>query len=233
MADLGIMELSSTIQVKTARDLRVELGKNEVPADVIEAVVGAEAPLRHRARVDATITASEEAARALVSDWADPEVKALGAFLRLLDLVGTGGHLGLQGLGTARMSWAQGLGKGRFQASDGSAWKAALERSIAWSDISIDIWDPKNTGPVLLVDARINDLVTRIEIPTDACWVMGDADLVDRLNRFRQLCGIWAWGSPELREKFRWKQFYMDRESFPLIARIPEIRSLVDGEQAE
>lgn len=225
MTELEIMDLS-TKTTKTAQSLRAELAENDVPADVIEAVVGAEAPLRHRARVDATIAASEEAARNLVSDWADPEVKVLGAFLRLLDLVGTGGHLGLQGLGTTRMAWAQGLGKGRFQASDGSAWKAALEQSIAWSDINIDTWNPKNAGPILLVFAEVNGLRTGIEIPTDAHWVVETPDLVDRLNRFRRLCGIWAWGSPELREKFRWMNFYSDHESFDLIARLPEIKSL-------
>ena len=200
--------------------MRAELEKNDVPEDVIAAIVGAEAPLRHRARVEDTIAASEEAARALVGDWGETEIKALGAFLRLMDLVGTGGSLGLQGHGTTRMAWARSLGKGRFQASDGAAWRAALESSLAWTPIEkIDV-----AAKTLIIETNIDDHPTRIEIPADAAWLSDE--IADRFNRFRRLCGIWNWGSHQILEQFRYRHFFSDHEAFEKIAKLPELRAL-------
>jgi hypothetical protein len=54
------------------------------------------------------------------------------AALIMLDLHGIGGHGGYSGGASSRMTWARraGLGKARWQASDGGAWRGAAEAAV-------------------------------------------------------------------------------------------------------
>ena len=84
------------------------------------------APARHAWRVQKTIAAAA----------ATPgrPCRGMQAALIALDLHGTGGTAGC-GAGasetsTLRAPWARGLGKGRWQAGDGRAWRAAAEEAL-------------------------------------------------------------------------------------------------------
>lgn len=83
------------------------------------------APARHAWRCQQTV----EAAKAAIGPGAE---HGFVAALIALDLHGLGGvaNAGGSSAGTARASWARGLGKGRWNASDGPAWRAAAECSL-------------------------------------------------------------------------------------------------------
>lgn len=94
--------------------------------------IAAGAPSRHESRV----RAAERELASLVGVCApddrevelDDEQIRQAKLIAQIELHGIGGDLGLgRGLlGTARMSWARKLGKGRRHASDGDAWDAAI-----------------------------------------------------------------------------------------------------------
>jgi len=85
------------------------------------------APARHAWRVEQTIVA---AAAAIPGT----PCRALQAALVALDLHGTGGNAGCGSGATEtaslRAPWARGLGRGRWQAADGRAWRAAAEEAL-------------------------------------------------------------------------------------------------------
>lgn len=83
------------------------------------------APARHAWRCQQTVVAG-------LSALGDRAEHALVAALIALDLHGVGGpsNAGGAGSGTLRARWARSLGKGRWQASDGGAWRAAAESSL-------------------------------------------------------------------------------------------------------
>lgn len=78
----------------------------------------ATAPDRHKSRVDTARAALERA-------FPDAPRERL-ATICALEVGGVGGPRGFAGEATARMGWASNLGKGRRQATDGSAWDAAI-----------------------------------------------------------------------------------------------------------
>jgi len=84
------------------------------------------APARHAWRVEKTIAA----AAAVLGN----PCRVMQAALIALDLHGTGGTAGCgAGAGetvSLRAPWARGLGKGRWQASDGRAYRAAAEQAL-------------------------------------------------------------------------------------------------------
>lgn len=86
---------------------------------VIELHLAATAHERHAGRVAAATTA----ARAYYPTATD---RQLGAIMALEASDGVGGPGGYAGGSTDRMAFARGLGKGRRQATDGSAWTAAI-----------------------------------------------------------------------------------------------------------
>lgn len=102
---------------ETLNELRV-MGADDALIALTKRATG---PARHRARVDATLAALPAGLALAALAW---ELCA--------DLNGTGGRLGLGGNGraTTRAAWAQGLGKGRWCASDGPAYASASEAAI-------------------------------------------------------------------------------------------------------
>lgn len=86
---------------------------------IIDLHLAATAHERHASRV----AAAKTAARAHYPTATD---RQLGAIMALEASDGIGGPGGYAGGSTARMAWASVLGKGRRQASDGSAWTAAI-----------------------------------------------------------------------------------------------------------
>ena len=78
----------------------------------------ATAPDRHRSRVDT--------ARAALERTFPGAARERLAMICALEVGGVGGPRGFAGEATARMGWASNLGKGRRQATDGSAWDAAI-----------------------------------------------------------------------------------------------------------
>jgi len=125
--------MTMTKTVPTWAELEGTLPEGLSPA-TRETIKKATAPERHRARVDATIAAAQAGADAA---WARVDVKptqeqraGLTCMLVTLDLSGPRWRAALGGPGTTmRMSWASGLGKGRWLATDGDAYRAAAEEA--------------------------------------------------------------------------------------------------------
>src|SRR5690606_2259544 len=119
-------------ELKTWKDLREQLPAG-LSEDSVELIRRATAPMRHEKRVNATIDAALTAVLEIYSSpdldvrRVTPFVCRVAACLIAFDRNGAGGRYGAGGGGAAtdRMSWARSLGKGRRQASDGSAWLAA------------------------------------------------------------------------------------------------------------
>src|SRR5690606_5177602 len=118
--------------MQTWKDLREQL-PSDLSEDSVELIRRATAAERHLARVNATIDAALSAVLEIYTSpdldvrRVTPFVCRMAATLIALDRNGTGGRYGAGGgsAATDRMSWARALGKGRRQASDGSAWLAA------------------------------------------------------------------------------------------------------------
>jgi hypothetical protein len=127
-----VAALGGAKQMTTWKELSAHL-EGGTP-EFIEAVRRATAPERHRERCEAAREAALTEAKRLyalanegqfLADWdADPYVD----FLRRLEGDGLGGpgNMGGTGRATIRAEWAQALGKGRHQATDGRAWTAAI-----------------------------------------------------------------------------------------------------------
>lgn len=172
-------------------------GWESIPTLARELRVKATAPERHRARVAATIKAAmdylydlpEDAERIVplrdllfpapllgreeYAAWTDlRSVRRRTAALILLDLHGIGGRGGFTGDSTARMSWAGALGKGRWHASDGGAWRAAADAAVVALGFS-----PESGLP----PQDFTDLLDHVSIP-DAHWIVAYAThQMDRL----------------------------------------------------
>lgn len=165
-------------------------GWHSIPEIARDLRIKATAPERHRARVAATIRAAmdylydlpEDAERirplrdllfpvplsdrAEYATWTDLQaVRRRTAALILLDLHGIGGRGGFTGDGTARMSWAGALGKGRWHASDGGAWRAAAEAAIVALGFS-----PESGLP----PQDFSDLLDHVSTP-DTHWIVAYA----------------------------------------------------------
>jgi hypothetical protein len=103
----------TTTKKTTRAALAAELNDAGVTGDAAELVLAATAAGRHAARC--------EAARAAAAETGAPVTAVI------LDAVGVGGGLGLEGAATARAPWARALGTGRKHARDGGAWSAAID----------------------------------------------------------------------------------------------------------
>jgi hypothetical protein len=92
----------------------------------LQALLKETAGCRHEWRTRQVEYAVNDAAQS-AADAVQPN--ALGFALTLLtaEICGVGGKDDVGGQATARMAWAQSLGKGRKQASDGGAWTSAIE----------------------------------------------------------------------------------------------------------
>lgn len=128
-------------QPETARAMRERLATDGVTGPAAELLIGASAAARHEWRVYTTLRAADIAVVGAYPEGGDmlpPETwgareKALVTGLLVADLIGIGGprHGGHARAGTARMSWAKGLGSGRWQAADGQSWLAAAQDALA------------------------------------------------------------------------------------------------------
>lgn len=102
--------------MKTREEQLLHLQELGVDEESAQWLVGVDAHLRHEARVEATLEAARNAPCGL----------AEGLGLLLLDLIGWGGERGTGWNGrTERYRLFSKLGKGRWQASDGDAYRAA------------------------------------------------------------------------------------------------------------
>lgn len=111
--------------------------------------------------------------RAECAAWTDLQsVRRRTAALILLDLHGIGGRGGFTGDSTTRMSWAGALGKGRWHASDGGAWRAAAEAAVVALGFS-----PESGLP----PQDFADLLDHVSTP-DTHWIVAYAThQMDRL----------------------------------------------------
>ena len=138
------------VQVPRASQVREACEQAGLEGAALELFIAAGAPARHRARVLATIRAAIVAANAaaaaggrLAEAWVAAtttgtpaeggaaRILAVAWALVALDVGGVGGRHCVEGAASARMGWARGLGKGRWHASDGDAWRAAAEGARA------------------------------------------------------------------------------------------------------
>jgi hypothetical protein len=87
----------------------------------VDLVISAGAQARHNSRVEDTAQAALAAADGC---------PLTAAFLLALDLGGIGGPLGIAGTATDRMPAFSALGKGRWNATDGPAYRAAAEAAL-------------------------------------------------------------------------------------------------------
>jgi len=157
-------ETTTTETVETARSVRARCEAAGLPAALVERAVRVGAHLRHESRVRATLAHLEEEARALdgtegarggdrLRAWAfgsgapEPDGVQLAALARqlevevalaYLDLRCVGGRADAEGLATARMPWASGLGSGRWQAGDGGAYRAAGQEALYRVSAALD-----------------------------------------------------------------------------------------------
>lgn len=114
----------------TARALMAHLTTFGVTGEAAQAVVRETGEARNAARAAATWAAAFDAAEAFA-----PESPILGAFaVMILDAAGVGGRDACEGLATRRLPPMSRLGSGRWQATDGGAYRAALERAL-WSGL--------------------------------------------------------------------------------------------------
>jgi hypothetical protein len=82
--------------------------------------------------------------RAAILPRKDRDLDARDALALVVEILGVGGRLGLEGAATARTGAFSRLGKGRRQASDGAAWSSAIEAAFyqVRSVESNDGWGP-------------------------------------------------------------------------------------------
>ena len=113
------------MEIKTRAQIWSEMEKAGATREAIELLCKATAPLRHEARVQATMGAA--LTRAARTGLEGEEARRFAGWLCALDVEGIGGPGGWGGWGssTGRMAWAGGLGKGRWQASDGGVYRGA------------------------------------------------------------------------------------------------------------
>lgn len=92
-------------------------------------ISGACAAARHEVRVQATLDAIRAVVRGPYITFCDD---LAARFVLQLDLAGIGGRHGIGGAATARLLTTLGfpLGKGRWQATDAGAWRAAAEEAL-------------------------------------------------------------------------------------------------------
>lgn len=103
-----------------------------LPEDMASALSKAGAPTRRSSRKDATLEAAAHAAAWVLGQKDIPTygnillaVQSLSKALLAWDLMGVGGPGGLSGDATDRAHWARNLGSGRWQATDGAAYREA------------------------------------------------------------------------------------------------------------
>jgi hypothetical protein len=113
--------------------VRARLNEAGVSPDLIERARRATAPARHRARTEATLAAARATGPLPPGDEV---IRA--AVLIAADLNGVGGYAGAGSstgdCKTTRMAWASRLGKGRWNATDGAAWRGAAEAALQYLD---------------------------------------------------------------------------------------------------
>lgn len=109
------------------------LGNIGVEGDAAEAILRETAPMRHLARIQATHNAAFAAGEGSY---------ALAVLVLAADILGVGGHDGIEGAGTARHPAFKHLGNGRWHASDGGAYRAAAEWSLRTLCITAAGLDP-------------------------------------------------------------------------------------------
>lgn len=111
-------------EITTARECRAQASKQFGPL-VAELVVKATAPARISWRESETLRAAGEG-----ENPASTGYRARCAARLRIDIAGVGGILDAEGRGTDRMPQFRSLGTGRWQASDGEAWRAAAEGAL-------------------------------------------------------------------------------------------------------
>lgn len=203
---------TTTTTTITARDLRERLAAAGADEETMDAVLRLTAPARHRARMIDTLRAAlsqatdpgvDELVQAVmagepVQDDDDAE-ESLGVAWALitLDLGGRGGRAGVEGAdpyggaaSTDRMPWARGLGKGRWFASDGGAYRAAarearymIERALGGQPALEAIAEPY---PALVVRLGERD-IARLPVEHMGCLRDDDAAAWVYAHAVRQL----------------------------------------------
>lgn len=146
----------------------------------VELVAGAGAAMRHLARVDTTVAVARAAAAEQLGQGESGSAKErlLMWALLTLDLNGLGGHadaglLGGQSGATIRRPEFKKLGKGRWLASDGGAWRAAAEGAVE----KIAEWFGENRPQMVprgsqifvrsQIGARYDPIEVEVPVPND------------------------------------------------------------------
>lgn len=117
----------------TAKHTLQALGRRGIIGSAAEALLAETASYRHAMRVAATKQASIALAEDYLSRcWApsnEEDTSLLAAIILIADLMGIGGTMGVQGLGTTRL--LSSLGPGRWHARSGEAYRSAAKGALA------------------------------------------------------------------------------------------------------
>lgn len=166
-------------RVVTRREAAEELARIGVVGEAAEAILRETAPARHAWRVAQTIEAARAAAPSPRPVGMDLDAYAAG--LLVLDLLGIGGREGVEGLGTLRVpALAVRLGRGRWQATDGDAYRAAAREAI--SQLNEGGGYRLQIGPVLELDDTARTPAILVEIARDRGATLSDPGLLPWLR---------------------------------------------------
>jgi len=174
------MTIATAPTRREARDLAKDAGLTGPAADF---AVRIGAPVRHVRRTAIAREALDAAAAAAgYTGYTGVAALLYSLILCYAELAGSGGERGMGGgrAGTARMSWARGLGKGRRHATDGGAWTAAIE--AAAREVAADLKKVGASLPLVLCpsDAPLG-VGVGFEAPDGrlymASWLVAEDDL--------------------------------------------------------
>lgn len=114
----------------TRKDLETHLASLGITGDAATAIIKETAPHRHAERVATARAGIDTYVQNLFYEKFVLEDEAEFVFIALLDAMGVGGRMGVEGLSTDRHPAFSKCGSGRKHAGDGPAWSAAIESLI-------------------------------------------------------------------------------------------------------
>lgn len=134
----------------TRKDLEIHLTSLGITGDAAAAIVKETAPARHAERIASAKAHVDTYVQNLFEEKFVLEDEAEYVFIALLDVMGVGGRMGVEGLSTDRHPAFSKCGSGRKQAGDGPAWSAAIESLIVnppqYAKWDFSAWVQRNTS---------------------------------------------------------------------------------------
>lgn len=198
-------------------DMEKKYSEMGINGSALKNILAETASERHQSRVEdvknTVIVAAKIAVFGSVENAPDDNfgiVDAVASGLCLLDYIGIGGKMGVQGASTTRLACFAKLGKGRKQARDGGAWSAAIEeagRELAGQVEGQSKYAYLNVCPIFPEEGGEDHIGIGIGLPQNEYWKDGRMDYIElpldekniawaySLARecLRRLAGLGAW----------------------------------------